>query len=265
MSDLEKQPISPISGTTEDLNGNMSAKDITDKQIADVEGAKKTAETDCHSGVEERERKTMVDAENKAKESNNDENIVNGVKENGLFPGDLRDGHVDDAKLGETCKGQADGEQVGCEGEDLENTKGKESATENNESEPNSESKDIGVAPELVTMETKGEQGESGAEESPGEAVDVGKNSQQDESLTEDKEAKHIAAADCFETNATEQFEALGDSKQSGETGEPVTMVTDGEKLEPYCKSMESELISSEMTLKQEKGSEGTKVTETGM
>lgn len=78
MSDLEKQPINPINGKTEGLNGNMSAEDITDKQIADVEGAKRTAETDCHSGVEETERETTVDEENRAKESNNNENIVNG-------------------------------------------------------------------------------------------------------------------------------------------------------------------------------------------
>lgn len=265
MSDLEKQPISPIDGKTEGLNGNMSAKDITDKQIADVEGAKRTAETDCHSGVEETERETTADAENKTKESNNDENIVNGVKPNDLSSDDLRNGDVDDAKVGETCKDQADGEQVGGEGDDLENTKVKESATEKNDSEPNSESKDIGVAPELVTVETNSEQGESGAEESPGEAGGAGKNSQKGESSTDDKEAKHITAADCLETNATEQFEAPGDSKQSEETGKPVTMTTGAEKLEPSSESLESELISAEMTMKQENGSEEAKVTEIGM
>ena len=255
MSNLEKQPISPINGKTEGLNGNMSAKDITDKQIADVEGAKRTAETDCHSGVEKTERETTVDAENKAKESNNNENIVNGVKPNGLSSDDLRDGHVDDAKVGETCKGQADGEQVDGEGGDSENTKGKESATENNESEPNSESKHVGVAPELVSVETNSEQGESGAEESPGGADDAGKNSQQGESSTEDTEAKHTTAADCLEMNAT----------VSEETGKPVTMASGAGKLEPSSESVESELISAEMTMKQESGSEEAKVTEIGM
>lgn len=263
MSDLEKQPISPINGKTEGLNGNMSAEDITTKQIADVEGAKRTAQTDCHSEVEETERETTVDAENKAKESNNNENILNGVKPNGLSSDDLRDGHVDDAKVAETCKGPADGEQVGGEGGDSENTKRKESATEKNDSEPNSESKD--VAPELVSVEINSAQGESGAEESPGGADDAGKNSQQGESSTEDMEAKHTTAADCLELNATEPSEALGDSKHSEETGKPVTMATGAGKLEPSSESVESELISAEMTMKQESGSEEAKVTEIGM
>ncbi|XP_029197113.2 LOW QUALITY PROTEIN: uncharacterized protein LOC114962291 [Acropora millepora] len=121
---------------------------------------------------------------------------------------------------------------------------------------------DVGVAPELVSVETNSEQGESGAEESPGGADDAGKNSQQGESSTEDTEAKHTTAADCLEMNATEPSEALGDSKHSEETGKPVTMATGAGKLEPSSESVESELISAEMTMKQESGSEEAKVTE---
>jgi len=42
-------------------------------------------------------------------------------------------------------------------------------------------------------------------------------------------------------------------------------MATGAGKLEPSSESVESELISAEMTMKQESGSEEAKVTEIGM
>ena len=258
---LEKQPISPINGQTGDINKDSSAKGVTDKHLAALEGTKETVDTEtflasCHGELGE----GIKDNEDKVKESNK-ETAVNGIEES---VGEQENGlpwsgasHVEETKHSETCNDPEDGKQVDSEGGDLETGMEDGNAAGNKDPEPKTE---------VVAMETKDEQGQSSteskeresvtpvssdeqsessaknqeSEESLCEGVGICSNEHQDKSSLEIKEAENSAATDDLETNVVKH----GDNKQNGESTciTPATVEMKREHVEASGVKKESEL-----------------------